>query len=140
MSRDDLLARARGRAEVSPVPDGWGYRVVLEEGDWFYGRWRGETIDEHSTDDNGNPRRIFLLWDEHDRLCFSRYYAALGREIDRVKPEIGCSVAIFRAADYVGQKGTGYSFGVEVEPNDAPLPGTETDAADDLDHDPEIPF
>jgi len=133
LAKDALLSRAKERAEESPLPDTWGYRVALEEGDWFYGRWRGETVDEQN--DN---RRIFLLWDEDEQPCFSRFYTALGREIDRVNPELGCTIAIYRSADYIGPKGTGYSFGVEVEPNEAPLP--ETDDATTPAADGDIPF
>jgi hypothetical protein len=118
MRREDLVERAKERAEASPVPDSWGTRVTLAENDAFVGRWRGEAIDE--AHDN---RRIFLLWNEDGEPCFSRQYAALGREIDRAAPAIGCTIVIYRSADYVGQQGTGYSFGVETEPNDAPLPG-----------------
>ncbi len=87
------------------------------------GRWRGETVDE----ENDN-RRVFLLWDGDGALCFSRSYAALEREIDRLKPwEVGDSVAIYRGVDYVGEKGTGYSFGVEKEPSTDPLPDGDGD-------------
>jgi hypothetical protein len=124
---DDLIARARARAEALPVPEGWGYRIVLDEGEVFVGRWRGETTNE----DNG--RRIYLLWDEDDQPCYSRDYTALGREVDRAKPEVGDRVAIFRGADYVGQGGNpGYSFGLEKERCDEPLP--------DADGDDGIPF
>jgi hypothetical protein len=132
LAKDALLSRAKERAEGSPLPDTWGYRVALEEGDFFYGRWRGETVDELNSDDNGKPRRIFLLWDEDEQLCFSRFYTALAREIDRAKPELGCSIAIYRGDDYVGQKGTGFTFGVVTEPSEKPLPGGEPAADDDV--------
>jgi hypothetical protein len=116
-SRDDLIARAQERADAPPTPEGWGYRIVLEEGDAFVGRWRGETTDADNED-----RRIYLFWDEDGGLCFSRTYAALEREIDRARPQVGATVALVRGKDYAGQQGTGYSFGVETEPNDDPLP------------------
>jgi hypothetical protein len=118
LSDDELIARARERANASPVPDDWGYRVVLDQSEAFVGRWRGETVDELN-----NGRRVFLLLDGDGERCFSRYYAALGREIDRVKPEIGCRIVIVRSEDYVSQGNTGYSFGVAT--NDAPLPGDD---------------
>lgn len=122
---DDLVARARERAEGSPIPADWGHRIALDENEEFVGRWRGETVDEQNVDDRGDPRRIFLLWDEDRQQCFSRFYAALGREIDRVKPGIGDVIAIFRGADYPTAKGSGYSFGVETAPSDEPLPEAE---------------
>jgi hypothetical protein len=114
---DELIARAKERSEASPVPEEWGYRIKLEPNDVFTGRWRGEVADEQN--DN---RRVFLLWDEAGEKAFSRFYAALGREIDRVKPKIGETIVIYRGEDYVGQQGTGFAYGVETEPNDAPLP------------------
>jgi hypothetical protein len=125
VSRSELVARARERAEASPVPDGWGYRVVVDEGEDFSGRWRGETTDPDNVDDEGEPRRVFLLWDEEGGLCFSRFYAALGREIDRAAPAIGDRIVIARAKDYRSARGTGYSFGVVTEPCDEPLPGAD---------------
>ena len=113
----------RRRAPATPpTPTEWGYRVSVDEGKSFYGRWRGETTDE----DNGN-RRILLVWDEDGQRCFWRFYAALGREIDRVQPSVGCSIAIFRGDNYKTQydadgETSGHAYGVEKEPNDAPLP------------------
>jgi hypothetical protein len=125
----DLLARAKERAESSPtpIPDEWGYRLALDEGEYFNGRWRGETVDEEN-----NNRRVFLLWDQEGQRCFSRFYVALAREIDRVKPEIGATIVIYRGDDYLGQHGPGYSFGVETEANRAPLPGAEDEFVDDI--------
>lgn len=121
---DDLIARAKERAEATPIPDGWGYRIVLEEGEAFVGRWRGQTTDEANEN-----RQIFLFWDEAGEQCFSRTYAALAREIDRAQPTRGCTIVVFRGDDYTTGQGSGYSFGVETEPNDAPLPAYE--AGDD---------
>jgi hypothetical protein len=118
--RDALVARAKERAEASPVPDEWGYRIALEEGDSFVGRWLGETTDEQH--DN---RRVFVFLDEEGERCFSRYYAALGREIDRAQPDVGATIVVYRGSDYASKQGTGYAFGVEVESNDAPLPDDE---------------
>jgi hypothetical protein len=128
LESDDLIARARERAEASPIPDEWGYRVALDEGEHFLGRWRGETTDE------GNGRRVYLLWDEDGGRCFSRDYTALGREVDRARPETGDRVVIFRGLDYIGQGGNpGYSFGLEKEPFSDPLP-------DDTEGDDGVPF
>jgi hypothetical protein len=122
----DLLAQARERAEAAATPPEWGYRLALEEREEFLGRWRGEAVDELNDD-----RRVFLLLDDDGEPCFSRTYAALGREIDRVSPiPAGAAIAIVRGADYTSAQGTGYSFGVAIEPNDDPLP--ETPAAADL--------
>jgi hypothetical protein len=128
---EGLIGRAKERAEASPVPDEWGYRIVLDEGEHFAGRWRGETVDE--LNDN---RRIFLFWDPDGERCFSRTYAALAREIDRAAPQIGVTIVVYRGDDYLGQQGTGYSFGVETEPNEEPLP--EAELGDDGDDG--IPF
>jgi hypothetical protein len=125
--RDDLLARAKERAEASPIPEDWGYRITLEEGDHFVGRWRGETVDEQN-----DRRRVFLFWNEAGEKCFSRFYAALGREIDRAVPRIGDTIVVYRGDDYIGQQGTGFAYGVETEPNDKPLPTEDTE--------PELPF
>jgi hypothetical protein len=122
--RENLVARAKERAEASPLPEGWGYRIQLEEGDSFVGRWRSDAVDEQN--DN---RRVYLFWDEKGERCFSRHYAALGREIDRAAPKPGDTIVVYRGDNYTGQQGTGYSFGVETEPNEAPLPD-----------DDEIPF
>lgn len=114
---DDLIARATERAEAPAIPEDWGYRVALEEGESFVGRWRGD-----STDELNNNRRIHLLWDQDGQRCFSRSYAALDREVDRLAPEVGAAVAIVRGSDYATAKGTGYSFGVETAPCGEPLP------------------
>jgi len=120
----DLMARARERAEAQGQggSDDWGYRLALEEGGEFLGRFRGETTDPNNADQNGNPRRIFLLWDEHNQRCYSRSYAALNREIDQNYPSIGATIAIVRGKDYVSANGTGYSFGVVTEANPHALP------------------
>jgi hypothetical protein len=132
MARDDLILRAKERAETTPAPNDWGYRLILDPGDGFVGRWRGET-----TDLGNEGRRIFLFWDADGERCFSRFYAALGREIDRAEPEIGTTIVVYRGDDYLGAQGTGFSFGVEIEPNDAPLPESADDYADE---DDSIPF
>jgi hypothetical protein len=124
---DRLLELARRRAESSAIPDEWGYRIVLDEGEDFVGRWRGESADEEN-----NNRRVFLFWDQQGQRCFSRFYVALAREIDRAKPEVGATIVIYRGADYHGKNGTGYSFGVETEANEAPLPDAVDEFVDDI--------
>jgi hypothetical protein len=122
----DLVDRAKERAEQAPVPEGWGYRVSLEENDHFVGRWRGETRDET------NDRRVFLFWSIDKQPCFSRFYAALGREIDRAAPELGCLIVIYRGDDYTTAEGnSGFSFGVETGPSEEPLPSGAEPSADD---------
>jgi hypothetical protein len=125
--KDELIARAQERSETPPTPEEWGYRVSLEERESFYGRWRGET-----TDPDNDDRRIFLLWDEDDEPCFHRFYAALGREVDRVQPSVGDTVAISRGANYRSQyddpgEETGQSYGLEAEPCADPLPSESTE-------------
>ena len=82
-AKEELLARAKERAEAPAIPSEWGYRIALDEGEHFTGRWRGETTDPDNVDKDGNPRRIYLLWDEAGTSCFSRNYTSLAREIDR---------------------------------------------------------
>jgi hypothetical protein len=123
--RDQLIAAATERADTTPIPNDWGYRVVLEPGDSFVGRWRGETVDEEHEN-----RRIFLLWDEDGEPCFSRHYVSLAREVDNTGPDTGCTIVVARGDDYATEKGTGYSFGVVVEPNAAPLPEQGAPAGD----------
>ena len=130
--RDDLITRATERSEASPVDESWGYRLKLDEGEAFVGRWRGETVDEQN-----DGRRIYLYWDADGQRCWSRHYAALGREIDQAQPLVGCTIAVVRGPDYTSEKGTGHSYGVVTEPNDEPLPDYDDDddsgAAKDID-------
>jgi hypothetical protein len=136
MSGDDLLRQAQERAESWTIPEEWGsYRIQLAEEEGFKGRWRGETADEL----NGG-RRIFLFWDEDGEECFSRSYASLSREIDRVAPAIGDNIGVWRGRDYTAANGTGFSFGVESESNPAPLPGSPVTVAVRADDDDDIPF
>jgi hypothetical protein len=116
-TQSELIARAKERAESSPTLGSWGYRIALDPQDVFVGRWRGETTDEDNDD-----RRIFLFWDQDGQPCFSRFYAALGREIDRASPSLGDRIAVYRGDDYNSSQGTGFAFGVECEPNDDPVP------------------
>jgi hypothetical protein len=142
--RDELIARAKERAETAPTPEEWGYRVQLDENDVFAGRWRGET-----TDPDNDDRRIFLFWDEDGELCFHRFYAALGREVDRVQPTVGDTVVVARGNNYRSQyddpgEETGQSYGLEAEPCSDPLPGEAQAAAArgsaQLADDEEFPF
>jgi hypothetical protein len=125
--RDELIARARERADTPAVPVEWGYRVVLDNEEEFVGRWRGETTDPDNADQQGNPRAVYLLWDEQNEPCYSRTYAALGREIRQAAPNRGDRICIYRGDDYTGAQGAGYSFGVVVESCDEPLPGADDD-------------
>jgi hypothetical protein len=128
-SWSELLSRAKERADTRVVSGEYGYRVALEEEESFLGRWRGKAVDENWTP----AREVYLLWDSDDQPCFSRYYAALGRELERVKPAVGDRVAIYRGVDYTTQDGnTGYSFGVEAEPCEDPLPGADDEKRDGI--------
>jgi len=120
---DDLVTRAKERAESKAIPDEWGYRVALEEEEAFLGRWRGDAVDEANDD-----RPIHLLWDEEGQLCFSRHYAALERELERCRPlELGSTIVIARGANYMTRyddpgEASGHTFGEIVEPSTEPLP------------------
>jgi hypothetical protein len=121
--RDDLIQRAKERAETPPTPEEWGYRIQIEEGGSFAGRWHTETVDE----DNNN-RPIYLFWDEDGEACFHRHYASLERELAREQPATGATIVVARSENYKTQyddegEKTGQSYGVSSEPNDAPLPG-----------------
>ena len=122
-ARDDLISRAKERAETPPTPEEWGYRIALDEGESFVGRWRDRTIDE-----DNNDRPIYLFWDESGEPCFSRHYTSLEREINRENPAPGATVVIYRGDNYKTQyddegEKSGQSYGGTVEPNDDPLPG-----------------
>ena len=41
MNRDDLIARAEEDEQTPLVDPTWGYRISLEPGETFVGRWRG---------------------------------------------------------------------------------------------------
>jgi hypothetical protein len=140
MSRDDLISRAMGRAEAPPTPEEWGQRITLNEGDAFVGRWRGEAIDEDNDD-----RRVYLLWDEDGQPCYHRSYAALDREIDRIQPQPGETVAIARSNDYRTQydaegETSGQSYGAEKEPNADPPPSGPASGSAQLAADDEFPY
>jgi hypothetical protein len=104
-ARDDLISRAKERAESPPTPEEWGYRIVLGEGESFVGRWRDRTVDE-----DNNDRPIYLFWDDAGEWCFSRHYASLERELTREDPAIGATVVIYRGRqlqDPVRRRGRG---------------------------------
>ncbi|HEY3205757.1 MAG TPA: hypothetical protein VGJ58_02280 [Gaiellaceae bacterium] len=130
--REEMIARARERAETPATPGEWGYTILGSEHDEFVGRFRGRTTDPE------NNREILLFWDEAGQLCFSRYYTALDRELNRAQPEVGDRVYIYRGANYktsydeAGEP-KGRSFGVEVEPSSEPVP--EAGASED-----DLPF
>lgn len=137
MNNNDLLERARRQA-AQPFSQ-WGWRVALDPGDSFVGRWRGQT-----TDTDNDDRPIYLLWGENNEACFIRHYAALGRAIEAEQPEVGDRVAIHRGDDYQSQNGTGYAFGIASEPCTEPIPdhdGSGTAGTADLTlPDEDIPF
>lgn len=54
-----------------------------------------------------------------------------------MQPDRGADVAIFRDFDIETKNGTMHVYGVEAEPNDAPLPG---EAASQLGDDEGMPF
>jgi hypothetical protein len=54
----DLVRRAQERAAGQTVPGHFGYRVALDEGEVFSGRWRRRETDPLT------DRPVYLLWDE----------------------------------------------------------------------------
>jgi hypothetical protein len=124
----ELIVHAKERAEALSAPSEWGYRIIVDEGGHFAGRWRCET-----TDPDNEDRRIYLLWDENGAWCFSRDYVSLGREVDRVRPGRGDRVVIARGPDYFTQQGRrGFRFVLEKQSCDEPLGATAPWAAADV--------
>lgn len=129
--RDELIARAKERAEGTPTPEEWGYRITLEEGESFVGSWKDRTVDEDHDD-----RPVYLFLDEAGEDCFSRHYASLERELTREDPAPGDTVVIYRAENYKTRfddegEASGQSYGVTTEPKGDPPPGAPAAAADD---------
>jgi hypothetical protein len=113
---DDMNERALAQANAGPDSGENGYRIHLDVGQTFQGRYRGETVDAQF------DRAIFLFWDRDDQTCYMREYASLRRRIDQATPSPGDVVVIARGDDYTSANGTGYSFGVMVVTSDDPLP------------------
>jgi hypothetical protein len=127
---DDLVAQAKARAEGGgAVDESWGDLIQLDEGESFVGRYRG-----HANDPK-HDRLIYLFWDVEGAPCWSRYYAALGRELEGAAPMIGDRVAIHRGPNYKtgheepGEPPKGQSYGVVCEPSSDPLPDEEPQPA-----------
>lgn len=136
LSKQDLLERAKqaslGGQQTS---EDWGEPVELEEdGGSFYGRFRGEAMDTL------NDRRVFLFWDEQGHRRYMRSRFRLVQEFDRLQPQVGDAVAIYRGRDYTTVAGnSGHAYGVDAEPSDEPLP-TEPLPVAAGSRDPDIPF
>jgi hypothetical protein len=122
-SREDLLGRARERAEGASVPETWGTLLELEEdGGSFVGRYLGDAVDERWDP----PRRVFLFTDEEGEACYMPSRYRLEQEIGRVEP--GATVAIYRGEDYTTKDGrSGHSYGVETASGEA---GSSADDSD----------
>lgn len=104
--------------------EAWGYRVQLEPDERFEGRYRGE--DTQTGGDYGDSP-VFLFWDRDGVACYMRGHASLVRKMEAKAPGIGDSIGVARGDDYASAGGTGYSYGVVVEPNDDPLPDADDD-------------
>jgi hypothetical protein len=128
---DDLAARER--AQGSAVPEHWGKLLEIPEDGDFVGRYVAETSDERWDP----PRPVFLLVDADGGRCWIPGRYRLVQEMQRVQPDRGADVAIFRDFDIETKNGTMHVYGVEAEPNDAPLPG---EAASQLGDDEGMPF
>jgi hypothetical protein len=125
---DDLLARAKEHAQGSAVPEDWGELLEIPEGGDFVGRYIADTSDERWDP----PRPVFLLVSaDGERVWIPGRYR-LVQEMERVKPSRGDDIAIFRDFDTQSKSGnTVHVYGVEAEPNDAPLPGESSQLGDD---------
>lgn len=97
----------------------WGYRVALEVGETFEGRYRGTEL---ATGGDYGDQTLYLFWDHDGASCYMRGHASLVRKVESAEPGIGDTVAVFRADDYQSAGGTGYTYGIAAEPSDAPLP------------------
>ena len=132
---DDLIARAK-QAAGGGTHDDWGDRVDGLEvtDDLFQGSYRGEVEDEAY---DGHGRRIHLLWDSAGEECWVRGKWSLNAEFDRVQPKVGDTVVIYVGDAWEGKSGVaGFYFGLESEPNAAPLPGQTGGAGGRGDDDP----
>jgi hypothetical protein len=118
---DELLNQATENA--SARDDGeWGYRITLEPGDRFLGRWRGET----ATSGDFGEQPVYLLWDRDGQDCF--IYGGrvvLDRKIRAAAPGTGDSIAIARIEDEFANGRTLHRFGIATGPNESPLPGED---------------
>jgi hypothetical protein len=118
---DDLLNRARESASEK-LDDEWGYKVALEVGDSFLGRWRGETT---HVGDYGEDA-VYLFWDRDGVECYVfGGRKMLDRRIRSAMPSQGDTIAIARIEDEVANGRTLHRFGVAIEPNHDPLPTGE---------------
>ena len=97
----------------------WGYRVALEVGETFEGRYRGTEL---ATGGDYGDQTLFLFWDRDGASCYMRGHASLVRKVESAEPGIGDTVAVFRADDYQSAGGTGYTYGIAAEPCDDPIP------------------
>lgn len=97
----------------------WGYRLVLDPGATFEGRWRGETL---WTGGEYGEQRIFLLYDRDGAYCYLGSKARLARKVDSLAPQPGDDVAIFRGDDEFSNGRTIHTYGLAVEANSEPLP------------------
>lgn len=118
MTDDDLLREAREAAAESDG-GGWGYRVTLDEGGAFRGRFRGQ----ETTDGMNGPQPVYLLWDRDGALCFMYgSHKRLIREMGGANPEVGYDIAIVRGDDVMANGRIAFSYGVRVRPNFDALP------------------
>src|SRR5262245_13765220 len=93
---DDLLNEARERAAQEDA-GGWGYRVTLDEGASFQGRFRGQ---ETTSSPEYGDQPVFLFWDGDGATCFMYgSHRRLLREMERAAPDVGYDVAIVRGDD-----------------------------------------
>src|SRR5689334_12969738 len=132
---DDLFAEAAKRAAARITPEEWGYRIDLAPGEHFDGTWIGETVDEEH--DN---RVVYLLRDASGEPCWSRSYAALTREFERLNPQPGWLVVIVRGDDYTTGNGTGYAFGAAAAPPSPSPIGSATPHGEEPAADEDMPF
>ena len=126
-ARDDLAARARERAQGSAVPEAWGKLVEIPEDGDFVGRYVADASDERWDP----PRPVFLFVDADGGRCWIPGRYRLVQEMQRVKLGRGADIAIFRDFDIETKNGAMHVYGVEAEPNDAPLPGEPSQLGDD---------
>jgi hypothetical protein len=125
---DDLLEQTRARLreleEQSRDSDELGDRVELAPGDYFRGRYRGETTMRTK---DGEEITVVALWDVGGKHRFHYQNAGLISELDAAKPDVGDEIVIVRGQDVAFEKGgetrTMHRYAVRTKPSAAPLPG-----------------
>jgi hypothetical protein len=125
---DDMLEAAKANAKgTPPTPAEWGEAVIIDEDDYWNGRFRGQTVDPDKDENN----LVYLLWDENGTERFIRHRWRLGAEMDRLMPQIGDELLIYRGLSEETKSGrTVHMYGAESRSSSEPLPAGGAAPAD----------